>query len=69
MTVNKIAILSPGDMGHAVGRALSEHGFDILTLLEGRSERTRDLAQDAGFRISTSPVSYTHLTLPPILLV
>ena len=54
MTVNKIAILSPGDMGHAVGRALSEHGFDILTLLEGRSERTRALAQDAGFRTSAS---------------
>ena len=54
MPVNKIAILSPGDMGHAVGRALSEHGFDILTLLEGRSERTRALAQDAGFRTSAS---------------
>ena len=41
-------------MGHAVGRVLSEHGFDILTHLEGRSERTRVLAQDAGFQISTS---------------
>ena len=41
-------------MGHAVGRVLSEHGFDILTLLEGRSERTRALAQDAGFRTSAS---------------
>ena len=54
MTVKKIAILSPGDMGHAVGRALSDHGFNVLTFLEGRSERTRALAQDAGFRISTS---------------
>ena len=54
MTVNKIAILSPGDMGHAVGRVLSEHGFDILTHLEGRSERTYALAQDAGFRISAT---------------
>jgi 3-hydroxyisobutyrate dehydrogenase-like beta-hydroxyacid dehydrogenase len=52
MTVKKIAILSPGDMGHAVGWALSEHGFDIWTHLEGRSERTCALAQDAGFRIS-----------------
>ena len=41
-------------MGHAVGRALSEHGFDILTFLEERSERTRALAQDAGFRTSAS---------------
>jgi 3-hydroxyisobutyrate dehydrogenase-like beta-hydroxyacid dehydrogenase len=37
-----------------VGRALSEHGFDILTFLEERSERTRALAQDAGFRTSAS---------------
>ena len=36
MTVKKIAILSPGDMGHAVGQALFEHGFEILTYLEGR---------------------------------
>ena len=41
-------------MGHAVGRALSEHGLDILTFLEERSERTRALAQDAGFRTSAS---------------
>ena len=41
-------------MGHAVGRALSEHGFEILTHLEGRSERTCALAQDAGFRISAT---------------
>ena len=54
MTVKKIAILSPGDMGHAVGRALFEHGFEILTHLEGRSERTCVLAQDAGFRISAT---------------
>ena len=54
MTVKKIAILSPGDMGHAVGRALFEHGFEILTHLEGRSERTCALAQDAGFRISAT---------------
>lgn len=54
MTVKKVAILSPGDMGHAVGRALFEHGFEILTHLEGRSERTCALAQDAGFRISAT---------------
>ena len=52
MTVKKIAILSPGDMGHAVGQALSEHGFELLTCLAGRSERTGALARDAGFRVS-----------------
>ena len=50
MTVNTVAILSPGDMGHAVGRALGEHGFEVITCLDGRSERTRKLAEKGGFR-------------------
>lgn len=49
MTLNKVAILSPGAMGHAVGRVLAEHGVDIMTCLAGRSERTRRLASAAGF--------------------
>ena len=48
-SVNRIAILSPGDMGHAVGRALREHGKEVITCLHGRSERTRELARRAGF--------------------
>ena len=60
MTAKKIAILSPGDMGHAVGRALSEHGFDILTHLEGRSQRTYTLAKDAGFWISATLNELIH---------
>jgi 3-hydroxyisobutyrate dehydrogenase-like beta-hydroxyacid dehydrogenase len=60
MTAKKIAILSPGDMGHAVGRALSEHGFEILTHLEGRSQRTCALARDAGFRISATLNELIH---------
>ena len=50
MTVKTVAILSPGDMGHAVGRALGENGLDIITCLADRSERTRGLAREAGFR-------------------
>ncbi|MBT3638956.1 MAG: DUF1932 domain-containing protein [Acidiferrobacteraceae bacterium] len=49
MTLNKVAILSPGAMGHAVGRVLAEHGVDIMTCLAGRSERTHRLASAAGF--------------------
>jgi 3-hydroxyisobutyrate dehydrogenase-like beta-hydroxyacid dehydrogenase len=49
MTLNKVAILSPGAMGHAVGRVLAEHGVDIITCLAGRSERTHRLASAAGF--------------------
>jgi 3-hydroxyisobutyrate dehydrogenase-like beta-hydroxyacid dehydrogenase len=53
MTLPKVAILSPGDMGHVVGRVLIEHGIQVLTCLMGRSERTRVLAQRAG--IETVP--------------
>ncbi len=44
-----IAILSPGDMGHAVGRVLGEHGHHVITCLAGRSERTKALAGQGGF--------------------
>lgn len=50
MAVKTVAILSPGDMGSGVGHALHESGFDVITCLEGRSERTKGLAEQAGFR-------------------
>ena len=50
MRVNRIAILSPGEMGHTVGRCLMEGGFDVVTCLTGRSERTRALTAAAGIR-------------------
>jgi len=43
-----IAIQSPGDMGHGVGRHLRERGFEVITALAGRSARTRALARQAG---------------------
>ena len=45
-----IAIISPGNMGHAVGRLLGSRGFDAVTALAGRSARTRGLAARAGIR-------------------
>ncbi len=54
MTLKTIAILSPGDMGHGVGKALSEHGYDVITCLAGRSQRTKDLAAAGGFRDTES---------------
>ena len=50
MGLRTIAILSPGDMGHGVGMALVGRGYDVITCLTGRSRRTRDLAERAGFR-------------------
>lgn len=50
MPETTIAILMPGDMGHAVGQSLLEHGHPVVTCLAGRSERTRGLAEQAGLR-------------------
>ncbi len=43
-----VAIISPGDMGHAIGAVLWQHGLRVLTNLQGRSGRTASLAAQAG---------------------
>ena len=48
MSIQTVAIISPGEMGHAVGRALREHGLRVVTCLEGRSNRTKTLSRSAG---------------------
>ena len=48
MPVDTVAIISPGDMGHAVGRLLREHELRVITCLAGKSERTRALSNQAG---------------------
>jgi len=50
MDLKTIAILMPGDMGHAVGRALRAHGHDVICALDGRGAHTCDLAAQAGLR-------------------
>ena len=48
MAITTVGLLGTGDMGHAVGTVLREHGLRLLTCLEGRSERSRALAAKAG---------------------
>jgi len=48
MTVQTIAILTPGDMGHSVGNVLRAGGLRVITCLQGRSARTAALAREAG---------------------
>jgi len=43
-----VAILSPGDMGHAVGAFLAGRGLRVITALDGRSELTRSRAERVG---------------------
>jgi 3-hydroxyisobutyrate dehydrogenase-like beta-hydroxyacid dehydrogenase len=46
----KIAIIAPGQMGAAVAARLAEHGVEVLTTLEGRSEASHARARRAGMR-------------------
>ena len=48
MATPTIGLLSPGDMGHAVGSVLRTNGLTVLTSLEGRSVRSRELAAKVG---------------------
>ena len=48
MAIDTVAVLSPGDMGHAVGQLLREHELKVVSCLTGRSQRTKDLAELAG---------------------
>ena len=48
MATPTIGLLSPGDMGHAVGSVLRTNDLTVLTSLNGRSARSRALAAKAG---------------------
>jgi 3-hydroxyisobutyrate dehydrogenase-like beta-hydroxyacid dehydrogenase len=48
MQIKNVGVVSPGDMGQAIAKRLAESGFSLHTALEGRSERTKKLAREAG---------------------
>jgi 3-hydroxyisobutyrate dehydrogenase-like beta-hydroxyacid dehydrogenase len=48
MRIETVAVLAPGDMGHAVAAVLKDRGLRVVTCLAGRSARTRALAAAAG---------------------
>ena len=43
-----VGIISPGDMGSAIGQKLAQHGVRVVVALDARSERTKELAAAAG---------------------
>ena len=51
MTLDTVAILSPGEMGGGVGAALARHGHSPITCLAGRSAQTTARAERLGFRL------------------
>ena len=47
---SRIALISPGAMGSAVARCLTDAGHEVLTSLAGRSPASRARAEAAGMR-------------------
>ena len=52
--MSTVGIVSPGAMGSAVGAAYLDAGHRALTVVEGRSARTRGLARHAGLEEAAS---------------
>ena len=50
MAFKTVALLMPGEMGAAVGKAFSHSGLAVVTCLDGRSAATAERAAAAGFR-------------------
>jgi len=48
MKIERVGVMSPGDMGQAVAIQLKAQGRHVYTALERRGERSRALAREAG---------------------
>jgi len=48
MRIERVGLMSPGDMGQAVAMQIRAKGVSVCTALNNRSERSRALAREAG---------------------
>ena len=48
MKISTVGVMSPGDMGSAIGKMIADSGIRVVTALDGRSELTRLRAKEAG---------------------
>ena len=69
----KVVILGAGQVGGSLSANLSSNGYDV-TVIDSNDEKLSDLDSRLDLRTvsghaSHPTVSYTHLTLPTILLV
>jgi 3-hydroxyisobutyrate dehydrogenase-like beta-hydroxyacid dehydrogenase len=48
MQIKRIGFMTPGDMGQGVALQLKNKGFEVLTALEKRSDRSRKMAAEIG---------------------
>lgn len=57
-----IGILYPGELGSTLGRLLARSGLTVMTVVEGRSQRTRQLAEHAGLSLLRDPSEMAERT-------
>jgi len=58
-----VGIISPGDMGSAIGQTLAANGARVLVALDARSDRTKALAEKAGLEdVGTTERMVTEAT-------
>ena len=50
MPVKTVGIISPGDMGSAIGGVLTDNGLDVIACLEGRGKLTHTRAAESRIR-------------------
>ena len=48
MNRQTVGMLSPGEMGHAIGAVLHQHQMRVITNLQGRSARTPEMPEGAS---------------------
>jgi len=48
MKISTVGVMSPGDMGSAIGKMIADSGIRVVTALDGRTELTRLRAKEAG---------------------
>ena len=48
MQIEKVGLMTPGDMGQAIAMQIKARGFTVCTALEKRSERSRKMAAEVG---------------------
>lgn len=57
MSLPTVAIVAPGDMGHAVGAILRQHGVRVTTNLAGRTAASGERARRAGMEVLADDVA------------
>ena len=50
----RVGIISAGDMGHAVARELFQRGHTTLTIVENRTDLTKDRASRSNMKVVSS---------------